>query len=238
MFPEVECLNVMQVLAQLREQFFSSEKNRLALNVCSRFSPIFSRKYDCYPISLSLWFDTCPLIVFKDNSANDHSWQYDHDHVFVRSDPLEACLQRSCLENTVHIYNHKVLLLRTMNERSDEIVDLEEQRTCWSENALKVEVEGKPVTNQKSSGRWEPSSCIFFDVLKIFTPLKKTSEIWTLSLLQVLVVCNAQCRKTAVCQTTQHWGLRVQPGYWNFYPTGQGPGSNHILIPGPSLLLG
>ena len=145
----------MQVLAQLREQFFSSEKNRLALNVCSRFSPIFSRKYDCYPISLSLWFDTCPLIVFKDNSANDHSWQYDHDHVFVRSDPLEACLQRSCLENTVHIYNHKVLLLRTMNERSDEIVDLEEQRTCWSENALKVEVEGKPVTNQKSSGRWE-----------------------------------------------------------------------------------
>ena len=103
-------------------------------------------------------------IVFKDNSANDDSWQYDHDHVFVRSDPLEACLQRSCLENTVHIYNHKVLLLRTMNERKDEIVDLEEQRTCWSENALKVEVEGKPVTNQKSSGRWEPLSCIFFDV--------------------------------------------------------------------------
>ena len=28
-----------------------------------------------------------------------------------RSDPLEACLQRSCLENTVHIYNHKVGLL-------------------------------------------------------------------------------------------------------------------------------
>ena len=42
MFPEIGCLNVMQVLAQLREQFFSSEKNRLALNVCSRFSPLFS----------------------------------------------------------------------------------------------------------------------------------------------------------------------------------------------------
>ena len=26
-----------KVLAQLREQFFSSEKNRLALNVCSRY---------------------------------------------------------------------------------------------------------------------------------------------------------------------------------------------------------
>ena len=238
MFPEVECLNAMQVLAQLREQFFSSEKNRLALNVCSRFSPIFSRKYDCYPISLSLWFDTCPLIVFKDNSANDHSWQYDHDHVFVRSDPLEACLQRSCLENTVHIYNHKVLLKEQWMREVMRLLIWRNKELAEVKMLFKVEVEGKPVTNQKSSGRWEHSSCIFFDVLKIFTPLKKTSEIWTLSLLQVLVVCNAQCRKTAVCQTTQHWGLRVQPGYWNFYPTGQGPGSNHILIPGPSLLLG
>ena len=44
LFPETGCLNVMQVLAQLREQFFSSEKNRLALNVCSRFSPFFLQK--------------------------------------------------------------------------------------------------------------------------------------------------------------------------------------------------
>ena len=49
MFPEVECLNVMQVLAQLREQFFSSEKNRLALNVCSRYF---------YPPALNCSFST------------------------------------------------------------------------------------------------------------------------------------------------------------------------------------
>lgn len=73
-----------EVLSKLREEFFSSDKNRLALNVCSR------------------------------------------------SDPLEACLQRSCLENTVHVYNHK------------------------------VEAEGKPVTNQKSSGR-----CWLFAALNV-----------------------------------------------------------------------
>jgi len=71
-----------EVLTKLRSEFFSSDKNRLALNVCSR------------------------------------------------SDPLEACLQRSCLENTVHIYNHK------------------------------VETEGKPVTNQKSSGRCWLFACL------------------------------------------------------------------------------
>jgi len=74
----------IDLLAALRADFFKSEKNRLALNVCSR------------------------------------------------SDPLEACLQRSCLENTVHVYN------------------------------TKVEAEGKPVTNQKSSGR-----CWLFAMLNV-----------------------------------------------------------------------
>jgi len=73
-----------EILNKLRDEFFSSDKNRLAQNVCSR------------------------------------------------SDPLEACLKRSCLENTVHIYNHK------------------------------VEAEGKPVTNQKSSGR-----CWLFAALNV-----------------------------------------------------------------------
>jgi len=51
-------------------------------------------------------------------------------NVCSRSDPLEACLKRSCLENTVHIYNKK------------------------------VEAEGKPVTNQKSSGRCWLFACL------------------------------------------------------------------------------
>jgi len=53
-------------------------------------------------------------------------------NVCSRSDPLEACLQRRCLEECVHIYNHK------------------------------VESEGKPVSNQKSSGR-----CWLFAVLNV-----------------------------------------------------------------------
>jgi len=70
------------ILNNLREEFYSSDKNLLAQNVCSR------------------------------------------------SDPLEACLKRSCLENTVHLYNKK------------------------------VEAEGKPVTNQKSSGRCWLFACL------------------------------------------------------------------------------
>eukprot|EP00088_Acartia_fossae_P049421 TRINITY_DN5442_c1_g1_i4.p1 TRINITY_DN5442_c1_g1~~TRINITY_DN5442_c1_g1_i4.p1 ORF type:complete len:482 (+),score=81.15 TRINITY_DN5442_c1_g1_i4:18-1463(+) len=62
-------------LEQLREEFYSEDKNRLAMNVCSR------------------------------------------------SDPIEACLTRKCLEGRSHIFNHK------------------------------VEPEVKPVTNQKRSGR-------------------------------------------------------------------------------------
>ena len=99
------------MLAQLREQFFSSEKNRLALNVCSRYF---------YPPALYCSFST-------------ETW--------LRSDPLEACLQRSCLENTVHIYNHKVGHLLHSVSLVNFMLDVQ------------VEVEGKPVTNQKSSGR-------------------------------------------------------------------------------------
>lgn len=44
-------------------------------------------------------------------------------NVCSRSDPLEACLNRRCIEERSHVYSHK------------------------------VEAEGKPVTNQKSSGR-------------------------------------------------------------------------------------
>jgi len=66
----------------MREQFYSSDKNRLAQNVCSR------------------------------------------------SDPIEACLTRRCLEERVHIFNQK------------------------------VEAEGKPVTNQKSSGRCWIFACL------------------------------------------------------------------------------
>jgi len=51
-------------------------------------------------------------------------------NVCSRSDPIEACLTRKCLEENVHIFNHK------------------------------VEVEGKPVTNQKSSGRCWAFACL------------------------------------------------------------------------------
>jgi len=71
-----------EVISKMKAEFYMSDKNRLAQNVCSR------------------------------------------------SDPLEACLNRSCLETTVHIYNHK------------------------------VESEGKPVTNQKSSGRCWLFACL------------------------------------------------------------------------------
>jgi len=53
-------------------------------------------------------------------------------NVCTRSDPLEACLNRRSLETNVHIYNRK------------------------------VETEGKPVTNQKSSGR-----CWLFAALNV-----------------------------------------------------------------------
>ena len=131
-----------------------------------------------------------------------------------------------------------------------EIVDLEKQRTCWSENAFQVEVEGKPVTNQKSSGRWERLRHKLWGArnthpsrnrpnISKYPHLRNIHSFrLQLSLDQMLVVCNAQRRKAAVCQTTQHWGLRVQPGYWKFNTNGQGSGFNHILMPGPSLLLG
>lgn len=51
-------------------------------------------------------------------------------NVCSRSDPLDVCLQRRCLENSVHIFNHK------------------------------VEAEGKPVSNQKSSGRCWLFACL------------------------------------------------------------------------------
>lgn len=44
-------------------------------------------------------------------------------NVCSRVDPLEACISRKCIETTNHIFKHK------------------------------IETEGKPVTNQKSSGR-------------------------------------------------------------------------------------
>jgi len=69
-------------LHQLRQQFFEDEKNRLAMNVCTR------------------------------------------------SDPIEACLTRKCLEERIHIFN------------------------------CKVEPEVKPVTNQKRSGRCWVFACL------------------------------------------------------------------------------
>jgi len=51
-------------------------------------------------------------------------------NVCSRSDPIEACLTRKCLEERIHMFNHK------------------------------VEVEGKPVTNQKSSGRCWIFACL------------------------------------------------------------------------------
>jgi len=51
-------------------------------------------------------------------------------NVCTRSDPIEACLTRKSLERNVHVYNHK------------------------------VETEGKPVTNQKSSGRCWLFACL------------------------------------------------------------------------------
>jgi len=69
-------------LDQLRQQFFNEDKNRLAMNVCTR------------------------------------------------SDPIEACLTRKCLEERIHIFN------------------------------CKVEPEVKPVTNQKRSGRCWVFACL------------------------------------------------------------------------------
>lgn len=73
-----------EIMDGFKQDFFSSDQNRLAQNVCTR------------------------------------------------SDPLEACLTRRSLETNVHIYNSK------------------------------VETEGKPVTNQKSSGR-----CWLFAALNV-----------------------------------------------------------------------
>jgi len=62
---------------------------------------------------------------FYSNSTNRLA-----QNVCTRSDPLEACLSRKCLETNIHVFNHK------------------------------VETEGKPVTNQKSSGRCWLFACL------------------------------------------------------------------------------
>merc|ERR1712173_268536 len=71
-----------EVLAALREDFFSDDKNRLA------------------------------------------------QHFSLRTNPLEASINWRCLEDTVHTYNHRVT------------------------------VEGKPVSNQKASGRCWLFACL------------------------------------------------------------------------------
>lgn len=69
------------------------------------------------------------LSSFRENFYSNNTTRL-AQNVCTRSDPLEACLTRKCLETNIHVYNHK------------------------------VENEGKPVTNQKSSGRCWLFACL------------------------------------------------------------------------------
>lgn len=57
-------------------------------------------------------------------------------NVCTRTNPVEACISRKCLEESQHVFTHK------------------------------IDIEGKPVTNQKSSGR-----CWIFSTLNVIRPI-------------------------------------------------------------------
>ena len=108
-----------------------------------------------------------------------------------RSDPLEACLQRSCLENTVHIYNHKVCHLNIIKLWRQDIL-----RSGWSWRK----------TGDKSEEQWKVS----------FPRPIQVSSTLSSSCRKVLAVCHAKCGKATFCEAAQHWGLWVQPGETHF----------------------
>lgn len=67
-------------------------------------------------------------------------------NVCSRFDPFDVCLSRKCLETTNHVFTHKVSRPLTTS------CHLSIETNCFLFE-MQVEMEGKPVTNQRSSGR-------------------------------------------------------------------------------------